>query len=141
MHSKQALIPFVVLLITSLAGVYYKNVNSSGASQENCDLSLGKCTFVYGDDEISVNFLSPIVTEEEVLLSVELPPNVKLTEAWIEGLNMFMGKTPVIEEAGRYVTFLGSCNLDTMHWQLNMKVEDKNGQVTSYSAVFSTSRN
>jgi len=139
MYSKQALILFLALLAISLAGVYYKNVNSSGASQENCDLSLGKCTFVYGDDEISVNFLSPIVTEEEVLLSLELPPNVKLTEAWIEGLNMFMGKTPVIEEAGRYVTFLGSCNLDTMQWQLNMKVEDKNGQVTSYSAVFYTS--
>jgi len=139
MYSKQALILFVALLAISLAGVYYKNVNSSGASQEDCDLNLGKCTFVYGDDEISVNFLSPIVTEEEVLLSLELPPNVKLTEAWIEGLNMFMGKTPVIEEAGRYVTFLGSCNLDTMQWQLNMKVEDKNGQVTSYSAVFYTS--
>lgn len=139
MYSKQALILFVALLGISLAGVYYKNVNSSGSSQEDCDLNLGKCTFVYGDDEISVNFLSPIVTEEEVLLSLELPPNVKLSEAWIEGLNMFMGKTPVIEEAGRYVTFLGSCNLDTMQWQLNIKVEDKNGQVTSYSAVFYTS--
>lgn len=140
MYSKQSLILFVALLVISFAGVYYKNVNNSGASQENCDLNLGKCTFVYGDNKISVNFLSPIVTEEEVLLSLELPPNVKLTEAWIEGLNMFMGKTPVIEEAGHYVTFLGSCNLDKMHWQLNMKVEDKNGQVSSYSAVFYTSR-
>ncbi|AEP29945.1 hypothetical protein [Brumicola nitratireducens] len=139
MYSKQALILFVALLAISLAGVYYKNVNSSGASQDKCDLNLGKCTFVYGDDEISVNFLSPIVTEEEVLLRLELPPNVKLTEAWIEGLNMFMGKTPVIEEAGRYVTFLGSCNLETMHWQLTIKVIDKNGQVNSYSAVFYTS--
>lgn len=139
MHSKQTLILFVALLIISLSGVYYKNVNSAGGAPQNCDLSLGKCTFVYGDDEISVNFLSPIVTEEEILLTFELPPDVKITEAWIEGINMFMGKTPVIEEAGRFVTFLGSCNLDTMHWQLNMKVEDKNGRVTSYSAVFYTS--
>ena len=138
MYSKQALILFIALLIISLAGVYYKNVNSSGASQKNCDLNLEKCTFVYGEDEISVNFLSPIVTEEEVFLAFELPPNVKLTKAWIEGVNMFMGKTPVIEEAGRYVTFLGSCNLDTMHWQLNMEIEDENGQVSSYSAVFYT---
>ncbi len=138
MYSKQTLILFLVLLTISLSGVYYKNVNSNGESPQNCDLSLGKCTFVYGNKEISVNFLSPIVTEEEILLTFKLPPGFKLTEAWIEGLNMFMGKTPIIEEAGRYVTFLGSCNLDTMHWQLNVKVEDQNGQVSSYSAVFYT---
>ena len=138
MYSKQALILFIALVTISVAGVYYKNVNSPGASQERCDLNLDKCTFVYGEDEISVNFLSPIVTEEEVFLAFELPPNVKLTKAWIEGVNMFMGKTPVIEEAGRYVTFLGSCNLGTMHWQLNMEIEDENGQVSSYSAVFYT---
>ena len=139
MHSKQTLILFVALLMISLSGVYYKNVNSTDESPQNCELSLGKCTFVYGDDEISVIFLSPIVTEEEILLAFELPPDVKLTEAWIEGINMFMGKTPVIEEAGRYVTFLGSCNLDTMHWQLNIEIEDKNGQVILYSAAFYTS--
>jgi len=138
MHSKQALILFVALLIISLSGVYYKNVNSPAPSQEKCDLSLGKCTFVYGDNEISVNFLSPIVTEEEILLTFELPADTILTKAWIEGLNMFMGKTPIIEEAGRYVTFLGSCNLDRMDWQLNLMIENKNGQVTSYSAVFHT---
>ncbi len=138
MHSKQTLTLFFFLLIVSVSGVYYKNVNSPVASQENCDLTYKKCTFMYGDDQISINFLSPIVTEEEILLTLELPPNVKLNEAWIEGLNMFMGKTPVIEEAGHYVTFLGSCNLDKMHWQLNLKIEDKNGQVTEYSAVFYT---
>tara|TARA_R110002124_G_scaffold224875_3_gene390160 strand:- start:24 stop:446 length:423 start_codon:yes stop_codon:yes gene_type:complete len=139
MHSKQTLILFAVLIFISLLGLYYKNVNSTVQSSENCDLSLGKCTFVYGNDEISVKFLSPIVTEEEILLTFELPQDVKLTDAWIEGINMFMGKTPVIQEGERYITFLGSCNLDKMQWQLNMKVEDKNGQLTSYSAVFYTS--
>jgi hypothetical protein len=139
MHSKQTLILFVALLIIGFLGVYYKNVNSIDASQDSCDLSLGKCTFVYGIDEISVNFLSPIVTEEEIFLAFELPPQVKLSEAWVEGLNMFMGKTPVIEEGGRYVTFLGSCNIDRMRWQLNFKIKNQNGQVTSYSAVFYTS--
>jgi len=139
MHSKQTLILFVALLIISFSGVYYKNVNSIHAPQESCDLSLGKCTYVYGIDELTVNFLSPIVTEEEISLTFDLPPHAKLTEAWVEGLNMFMGKTPVIEEEGRYVTFLGSCNLDKMHWQLNFKIEDQNGQVTLYSAVFYTS--
>jgi hypothetical protein len=139
MYSKQTLILFIALLAISLSGVYYKNVNSSINPSRECDLTVGKCTFVYKNDEISVNFLSPIVTEEEILLSIELPQELKLTEAWVEGVNMFMGKTPIMKTDDGYVTFLGSCSLAKMQWQLNLNIENQNGQVKTYSAAFYTS--
>jgi hypothetical protein len=139
MYSKQTLILFIALLAISLSGVYYKNVNSSINPSGECDLTVGKCTFVYKNDEISVKFLSPIVTEEEILLSIELPQELKLTEAWVEGVNMFMGKTPIMKTDDGYVTFLGSCSLAKMQWQLNLNIENQNGQVKTYSAAFYTS--
>lgn len=139
MYSKQTLIIFIALLAISLSGIYYKNVNSSIEPSGKCDLTVGKCTFVYRNDKISVKFLSPIVAEEEILLSIELPQELKLTEAWVEGVNMFMGKTPIIKTDDGYVTFLGSCSLAKMQWQLNLNVENQNGQVKIYSAAFHTS--
>jgi hypothetical protein len=138
MYSKQALILFIALIAISLSGVYYKNVNSKINYQEKCDLTVKKCTFLYEKNKINVGFLSPIVTEEEILLSIDMPQELKLTKAWIEGANMFMGKTPVIKEENDYVTFLGSCNLAKMQWRLNLYVENRNGQVKNYSATFYT---
>jgi hypothetical protein len=139
MYSKQTLILFIALLGISLSGIYYKNVNNPDDQSGKCDLTVEKCTFVYGNDKISVKFLSPIVTEEEILLSIELPRELKLTEAWVEGVNMFMGRTPIMKTDDGYVTFLGSCSLAKMQWQLNLSVENQNGQVKTYSAAFYTS--
>ncbi|MFQ3207278.1 MAG: hypothetical protein ACI9IT_001433 [Glaciecola sp.] len=138
MYSKQTLILFIALIAISLSGVYYKNVNSEINRQEECDLTVTKCTFLYEKNKINVSFLSPIVTEEEILLSIAMPQKLKLTKAWIEGVNMFMGKTPVIEEGNGYVTFLGSCSLAKMQWRLHLHVKNQDGQVQTYSAVFYT---
>ncbi|MFT6087533.1 MAG: hypothetical protein ACJA11_002785 [Glaciecola sp.] len=138
MYSKQTLILFIALIAISISGVYYKNVNGKKNHQEECDLTVKKCTFLYEKNKIKVNFLSPIVTEEEILLAIEMPKELKLTKAWIEGANMFMGKTPIIKEEYGYVTFLGSCSLAQMQWRLNLHVENQNGQVKTYSAAFYT---
>jgi hypothetical protein len=138
MYSKQTLILFIALIAISLSGVYYKNVNSPSDNQDECDLTVEKCIFFYEKNKIKVEFLSPIVTEEEILLSIDMPQELKLTKAWIEGANMFMGKTPIIKEKNAYVTFLGSCNLAKMQWRLNLHIENQNGQVKTYSAAFYT---
>jgi hypothetical protein len=138
MYSKQTLILLIALIAISISGVYYKNVNAKRNHQEECDLTVKKCTFLYEKNKINVSFLSPIVTEEEILLAIDMPQELKLTKAWIEGANMFMGKTPIIKEEDGYVTFLGSCSLTQMQWRLNLHVENQNGQVKTYSAAFYT---
>ena len=141
MHTKKTLIFFVSLCFISIAGIYYNSVNKAAESLDECDLSVRQCSFLHKDGEISVKFLSKIETEEELLLSIALPDSLQLEEAWIEGVNMYMGKTPIIPENDVFVTFLGSCNLEKMQWRLSFKVKNKNGQVENYSATFFTRRN
>ena len=138
---KKTLILFVILIVTSLSGVYYNNVKSARSAGDECDLTFEKCTFSDVAGPISVKFLSPIVTEEEILLDITLPESLVIQDAWIEGVNMYMGKTRIIRENDAYLTFLGSCNLARMQWRLELRAKNKNGQVTSYSAIFYTNLN
>lgn len=141
MYSKKMVSLFIFLIITVASGIYYKNVNEEQSSEEECDISAQMCTYADNNGKISINFLTKIAVEEEILLEIDLPRNVQLTEAWVEGVNMFMGKTPIIFENGRYLTFLGSCNLQEMKWRLFIKVRNKNGQAKTHSAIFFTRAN
>ena len=65
---------------------------------------------------------------------------VKIVNAWIEGVNMYMGKTPIIFEQTPSVgiTFLGSCNLPEMKWRINIEAQNNEGEINHYSAFFYT---
>lgn len=137
-HMKSRGILLVILVLIGLIGVYYENVNFSTYQGAECDLSASSCEFRLENEQISVKFLSDIVVEEEIFLEFDLSQGLKLEKAWIEGVNMFMGKTPVIKENEAYLTFLGSCNLDTMKWRLVFTVTNKKGQASTHSAIFFT---
>jgi hypothetical protein len=83
--------------------------------------------------------LTPIQTEEEILLTISVPEGIVVSATWVEGVNMYMGKTPVIPENDHYTTFLGSCNLATMEWQLNINTKNKSDQLETYLVTFYTS--
>jgi hypothetical protein len=138
MSTNKTVILFILLALVSVTGVYYNNVKNSVFVENTCDLSREKCAFDFNGKKISVKFLSKIITEEEILLSIDLPDGLIVKEGWIEGVNMYMGKTPIIKQGNEFVTFLGSCNLAKMEWRLHFSVEDENGQVKNYSAAFYT---
>lgn len=140
MRSKKTAFLFLFLLAISLSATYYNYVNKQDITAAECDLTTETCTFPHEYGKIAIKFLSQIVVEEEILLSIDLPKGVELQSAWIEGINMYMGKTPIIKEGSTFLTFLGSCNLAKMQWRLHLLVENKSGQVTKYSAVFHTSQ-
>ena len=100
------------------------------------------CLFSFQNKDFSIEFVSSVVVEEEIFIKFDLPQTLKLENAWVEGVNMFMGRTPVMnaqtDEVGRYVTFLGSCNLEQMQWRLVFQLSNKNGQKQEFSAVFYT---
>jgi hypothetical protein len=125
-------------VLVGAIGIYYENVKSSSYHQSECDLSVSECVFRLENDQMTVKFLSDIVVEEELFLEFDLPQDLRLENAWIEGVNMFMGKTPVMKEGETYLTFLGSCNLETMKWRLVFTVTNKNGQAFTRSAIFFT---
>ncbi|MFT5900229.1 MAG: hypothetical protein ACI97K_002897 [Glaciecola sp.] len=138
MISKTNVIIFAILIIISITGAYYKFVNSTKSNQSECKVLSDICAFKHQYGEIRIEFVTEIQTEEEIILNIDIPEDLVLDEAWVEGVDMFMGKTPVVLENDKYVTFLGSCNLAKMKWRLNLKILNKNGQVQLYSAIFYT---
>lgn len=85
---------------------------------------------------------SPIV-EEELYINFSLDERWILEKTWLEGVNMYMGKTPLMFEdannSTRGVTFLGSCNLAEMQWRMYVQVREKDTDNTEIlTASFST---
>ncbi|WP_438865421.1 hypothetical protein [Neptunicella sp.] len=96
-----------------------------------CAINDGQCQITKNGQVISLQ-MSPanIPLEEEITLKFTLPNELIVNQAWVTGINMYMGKTPVIIEsvAGNVtqaVTFLGSCSEPHMQWLLSLDVENR----------------
>ena len=68
--------------------------------------------------------------EESVTLKILIPENQEIESAWIEGVNMYMGKIPVLldnDGQGKWSGWfmLGSCSEPVMKWQLRLNIKDK----------------
>jgi hypothetical protein len=108
------------------------------------------CVVFNNGQQISVQFLQQIEVEEEITLSIELPKNTKIEKMWVQGLNMYMGKSAVITD-NIYVQdtrkvynarlFLGSCSEPAMRWQMIVETSNDSGLQQSWFFNFSTDRN
>lgn len=119
----QALIYVIVLFfLFMLQGCTSENKTE----QNHCLLDKSQC-LVIGDENIQIRFLSDfIVAEQPVLFSVTTKKSI--AQIWLEGVNMNMGKIPLVIEAtdNGYsgVLFLGLCAQPTMVWLLNIEYTD-----------------
>ncbi|MBF7072824.1 hypothetical protein ISG33_05335 [Glaciecola sp. MH2013] len=138
-NSFASILLLFIALVVVLLGICYKYVSTASTSTSECDLTASTCYFGIENQRLSVRFVSKPVVEEEIYLALDLPDDAIFTNGWIEGVDMFMGKTPLMSDNGRVVTFLGSCNLDAMEWRLHFTIM-KNDRIFHYSAVFSTYR-
>lgn len=146
MNNKTQLIRFFLLLalvLTAFAGWFLAPVNNTLTDSENCDLTEQVCIFDKGSNRFSIEFTHKPVSEEELTVKFNLPSNWVIEKAWIEGVNMYMGKTPVmfenVNKATQGVTFLGSCNLAQMKWLMFVELRQKNTtNVETLVASFST---
>ena len=125
----------ILLLCAVISGIFLANVNQSLNSSGECDMTLSACTLAVMNDEISVKFEQRPVQEEELFIRFDLPAQFSIEKAWIEGVNMYMGKTPVMFEddtqLDQGVTFLGSCNLETMEWVMHLNIKSNDTQEVS----------
>ena len=97
-----------------------------------------------------MQFLQEIKVEEELLLTITVPNNTKIKQMWVQGINMYMGKSAVISdsiyaEEGKKIykarLYLGSCSEPAMRWQLVIQTEDDTQLEQSWFFNFSTDRN
>ncbi len=78
-----------------------------------------------------------------------MPDSLQLNSAWVQGVNMYMGKTALMIDSvvnqGEQVDylaslFLGACSEPKMKWQLVVQGQDKAGQTHSFFFNFMTVR-
>ncbi|MEP1446880.1 MAG: hypothetical protein ABJK37_12275 [Paraglaciecola sp.] len=118
---------------------------------KQCNIDLTQeCIVLHSNQQISVRFLQAIEVEEELLLSVSVPSGTNIEQMWVQGINMYMGKTAVLSdsiemdgESKVYNArlFLGSCSEPKMKWQLVVQTIDVEGVQQSWFFNFSTDRN
>ncbi|MFC4699436.1 hypothetical protein ACFO4O_04600 [Glaciecola siphonariae] len=137
------IILFIALLCAAIYGVSVSYVNESLIKNNDCDITASECVFSAFNRPVSVKFEQAPVAEEELFIRFELSDDIVVQNSWIEGVNMYMGKTPVLFESAqdnnRAVTFLGSCNLSEMHWVMFIELKNNaTGEVALKQATFSS---
>jgi len=142
--SKSSIYLIVTLILLGVGALGYKNVNEPTITQDECNITSKGCQFRLENALMTVKFDQKPMTEEELYITFELPSTHTVSKAWIEGVNMYMGKTPIMFEnpsSNRGITFLGSCNLNEMTWRMYLVLVNKeSGEISTFSTTFFTYR-
>ena len=149
----------LMLIVTGLIGVitfavvYTPNQQFGLISDKQCELNASlSCAFHWGDQQggdqqVIVKFAENAQVEELNIVSITLPKNAQLVSAWVQGVNMFMGKTPLhkiqtdtalSKAEQRYEFFIGSCSEEHMKWQLILTINDTEHPSKSLFVNFTT---
>lgn len=99
---------------------------------DRCDLINGQCTLITENQSFDVVVTpTPIQVEEQSEVSITIPKEWRLDSAWIEGVNMFMGRMQIAQQSTRFHEtttelrasfFLGSCSQPNMTWKIILKL-------------------
>lgn len=110
-----------------------------------CHFSERDCRILLTQGELQVSWQRfPVVLEEELYVTFEYPNQLSLGNVWIEGINMYMGKVPVlIQQTERGwsegITYLGSCSEPNMRWRMVVELfNNQSGQRQRYFFNFTT---
>lgn len=132
-HKALFLLAFIVILMI----IYVKNRDTSNKDTDTCQLHAQKCTILVAEGPFQVQIIDQLVVEELIGVQISLPSSLKIEQIYIEGINMYMGKSQVQQLSvnshamnstqhlwnGEF--FLGSCSLETMHWQMVIELAGK----------------
>ena len=131
--AQKFIIPTLILILA--LGVY---LSKQQVTTTDTDNGLGNpCTFVnltceigHEQNKVSATFESIPEAEESIIVNFSLPFSQQIESVWIEGVNMYMGKVPVLAERIKEGSWsgwfmLGSCSEPQMRWKMLIHVEDK----------------
>lgn len=121
-------LPLAVIAVLLLFGYFFTRLEQDLNSGVQCQLlGLKECVLVIDQQEFVVQMLQPFHVEEELPVKLTFPSQYRLTGSWIQGVNMYMGKTALlpknsVSDGAKVVSeltfFLGACSEDKMKWQL-----------------------
>lgn len=122
-----AIATFITIKTTGLLTERTTDDTQTIAGMNGCAIRNNYCEFLLDQQSFEVFFIDSPVVEEENRVRITSDRNFSIKGAWIEGINMYMGKSPVIIEASdnqsvEAIYFLGSCNLETMQWRMMIEL-------------------
>ena len=135
LHSQLPLVAIIVVAVCVYLAHKFQSsvlkdtsvVNGIGNS---CNFVNETCEFLIDDKLAIATFSAMPEAEESVTVKLLVPEGEVIESAWIEGVNMYMGKIPVLldnngkgEWSGWFM--LGSCSEPIMKWQLRLNIKDK----------------
>ncbi|MCW8092362.1 hypothetical protein [Alteromonas sp. ASW11-130] len=115
------------------------NLSSNGLGN-HCQFVNSECEIVLGNQAFHLTLSTMPVIEERVELLIGSEQAFKLERAVIEGINMYMGTLPIIQEKvtakkWRGWFMLGACSEPKMKWKMTLQFE---GQPEPALLLFST---
>ncbi|CAB9494069.1 hypothetical protein [Alteromonas macleodii] len=133
LHSQ---LPLVAIIIVAVC-VYLAHKFQSSALKDtsvvngignSCNFVNETCEFLIDEKLAIASFSTMPEPEESVTVKLIIPEGKNIESAWIEGVNMYMGKIPVLLDSdgkGKWSGWfmLGSCSEPVMKWQLRLNVE------------------
>ena len=141
------LILLVCLILALFFGMYVSNVNNSLNQSNECIIVNNVCSFSNATLNLRIKFRQAPQIEEELIINFDISKGNTIKIAWVEGVNMYMGKTPIIfdkvngETTNNGITFLGSCTQPYMRWKLFVEIVNVAEETEVYSAAFTTQSN
>tara|TARA_R110000751_G_scaffold91266_3_gene178992 strand:- start:193838 stop:194308 length:471 start_codon:yes stop_codon:yes gene_type:complete len=141
-----------LLVFAAFIGIFLNYTDSTTVgSTKQCNIDLTQeCTVFENNQQISVRFLQQIEVEEELLLTIAVPNKSNIEKMWVQGINMYMGKSAVLtdnisldddQKVYNARIFLGACSEPLMKWQFIIQTIDETGNKQSWFFNFSTDRN
>ncbi|WP_334020714.1 hypothetical protein [Alteromonas sp. S015] len=135
LHSQLPLVAIIVVAVCvylahKLQSSVLKDTDVVNGIGNSCNFVNETCEFLI-DDKLSIaSFSTKPEPEESVTVKLLVPVGVEIESAWIEGVNMYMGKIPVLlddDGEGNWSGWfmLGSCSEPVMKWQLRLNIKDK----------------
>lgn len=124
----------ISLLAVVLFIAYVIDFSSAPVANVQCQLKNHQCEIAISNDaELVVTFAAfPLPLEEEIEVTFDVPHPYRFKTAWIEGVNMFMGKMKVVEQktstsqtghVTEAIAFLGACSEPTMRWRMIVELD------------------
>jgi hypothetical protein len=134
-YSQRWLTPLCIFLVAVCVFAVHQYQMSATPSSgslkeigESCTFVNEHCEFLIHGRHAYAEFSEKVEPETSITLVLDLPVGTNIESAWIEGVNMYMGKVPVLLEnkhngewSGWFM--LGSCNEEKMKWQLRLNIE------------------
>ena len=104
-------------------------------TEVSCEFQSASCKVKGLEQELNIEVTPfPIKVEESIRFAIEMEKGVSFESGWIQGVNMYMGRIPVLPVSDsenntvlELETFLGSCSEPNMRWQMILTFVDNQG--------------